>query len=139
MVDHFSGRLTWLAPLAVLAFSVPAAAMAEPAQQQADHERAASIPFADHGGIWDWRGEGDSTVYFEDNHHQWYRAELFMPAPDLPFVEFIGIDARPSGTLDKFGAVYIHGQRYPFKSFVKVDGPPKKAARADKAETKPKD
>ena len=68
-----------------------------------------------HVGIWDWRAEGHSTVYFEDNHKQWYKAELFSPSPDLPFVEFIGIDARPSGTLDKWGAVYIHGQRYPFK------------------------
>ncbi|MDE2562592.1 MAG: hypothetical protein KGL48_10155 [Sphingomonadales bacterium] len=110
---------------------MPAAAQAKAAQEQ-----SASIPFADHGGIWDWRSEGDSTVYFQDNHRQWYRAELFMPAFDLPFVEFIGIDALPSGTLDKFGAVYIHGQRYPFKSFVKVDGPPKKAEHGDKAKTK---
>jgi len=139
MFDSRSGRAAWLAPLAALALAVPGSAFAEPAQQQAARQPDARIPFADHGGIWDWRSEGDSTVYFQDSHRQWYRAELFMPAFDLPFVEFIGIDAGPTGTLDKFGAVYVHGQRYPFKSFVKVDGPPKKAAHGEKAAAKPKD
>ncbi|WP_338468147.1 DUF6491 family protein [Novosphingobium sp. ZN18A2] len=138
----------WLAPVAALVLAAPATALAQAGQehsgqeqaarqqstkQQSAHEPAASIPFANHGGIWDWRSEGDSTVYFQDSHRQWYRAELFMPALDLPFVEFIGIDAGPTGTLDRFGAVYIHGQRYPFKSFVKVDGPPRKADHGEKA------
>jgi len=86
--------------------------------------REAAIPFANLGGVDDWRADGDRAVYFEDLHHNWYRAELFMPAFDLPYTEYIGIDSRPNGTLDKFGAIYVHGQRYPFESFVKVDGPP---------------
>lgn len=90
---------------------------------------AASIPFANHGGVWDWRADGDRTVYFEDNHKQWYKADLMGFSSDLPFVEFIGLDTSPSGSLDKWSAVYIHGQRYPFSSFVKVDGPPAKHAK----------
>ena len=86
-----------------------------------------SIPFANHGGVWNWRASGDQTVYFQDGHRQWYRAELFSPAHDLPFVEFIGIDSRPNGSLDKWSAIYVRGQRYPFASFEKVDGPPSKA------------
>ena len=123
----------FLLPLAALTMVVsPMAAPALAAQStdkkqdKADSAQSARIPFADTIGVWDWRAEGRSTVYIQDNHKQWYKAELFSPSPDLPFVQFIGIDAGPTGTLDKWGAVYIHGIRYPFKSFVKVDGPPTK-------------
>ena len=118
-------RTIILAPLAALVM-VPGIAMADEPPEQAQTEERAMIPFADTVGIWDWRAEGNRTIYIEDNHRRWYKAVLFSPALDLPFVNFIGIDAGPTGTLDKFGAVYIHGQRYPFASFERVDGPPKK-------------
>lgn len=92
--------------------------------------REAEIPFANHGGVDDWRAVGDSTIYFEDLHRRWYRAELIGPAFDLPFTERIAIDASPTGTLDKFGAIYVRGQRYGFRSFEQVAGPPKKASLA---------
>ena len=118
--------------LAALAIAcVPAIAQAAPAtspQHQAE-ARDASIPFANTVGIWNWEGRGDSTVYFESNNRQWYRATLMAPSFDLPFVNYIGIDAGPTGTLDRFGAVYIHGQRYPFSSFVKIDGKPPAAKK----------
>lgn len=112
---------TLLLPLAAISL------VSSPVLAAENHSRQeAAIPFADHGGIWDWRSSGDQTVYFQDLHRQWYRAKLFSPAFDLPYVEFIGIDARPSGTLDKWGAVYVHGRRYLFQSFEKVGGPPAK-------------
>ena len=115
-----------------LAAAVPTAAQAAPetpapeaaaVQQKA---KGAYIPFADHGGVDNWQSEGESTVYFQDAHRRWYRATLYMPAYDLPYAMQIGIDAGPAGTLDKFGAVVIKGRRYPFRSFVAVDGPPAK-------------
>jgi hypothetical protein len=110
-----------LAPIAALALaSAPALAGNAPPQ------REASIAFADHGGVDDWRAEGDHAIYFKDQHRRWYRAELFGPCFDLPYVEHIGIDARPSGTLDKFGAIYVRGQRCAFRSFEQVPGPPSK-------------
>lgn len=133
-------RRAVLSLAAVTICCLPALAQAQekPATQQAqaDTPKRASnarIPFANRGGIWNWRSEGNSTIYFEDNHRQWYKATLFGPAFDLPYVNFIGIDAGPTGTLDRFGAVYIRGQRYPFSSFVKIAGkPPKKGEDADK-------
>ena len=98
------------------------------AAQTAKAARQASIPFANHGGIWDWRADGENAVYFEDSFGHWYKAELFMPAFDLPFVQFIGIDSGPSGSLDKWGAIYVKGQRYPFKSFAQVPDPTKRKA-----------
>lgn len=97
------------------------------AQAKAPVPPAASIPFADHHGVEDWRAVGDRTVYFEDQHRRWFKATLFSPAFDLPFAEAIGIDSGPLGTLDRFGAVVVRGQRYPFSDFVAVDGPPAKA------------
>jgi hypothetical protein len=110
-----------LAPIAALALAASPALAGNAALR---HE--ASIPFANNGGVDDWRAEGDNTVYFKDLHNHWYRAELFGPAFDLPYVEHIGIDASPSGTLDKFGAIYVKGQRYAFRSFEQVAGPPGK-------------
>jgi hypothetical protein len=83
----------------------------------------ASIPFANRGDVEDWRAQGNNAIWFQDQHRRWYRAELFGPAFDLPFVEHIGIDANPSGTLDKFGAIVVRGHRYGFRSFERMDGP----------------
>lgn len=113
-----------LAPVAALALiAAPALAGNNPVRTEA------SIPFADHGGVDDWRAEGDSTIYFKDQHRRWYRAELFGPAFDLPYVEHIGIDARPGGRLDRFGAIYVRGHRYHFRSFERVEGPPAKRGK----------
>ena len=114
-------QIRLLAPLAALAlFAAPAMASDHPVQHDA------SIAFANHGGVDDWRAEGDRVIYFKDQHRQWYRATLFSPAFDLPYVEQIGIDARPGGTLDKWGGIIVRGQRYSFQSFERVAGPPDK-------------
>lgn len=94
-------------------------------QTAATAQDEASIPFANHGGIWNWQAQGDQTIYFQDNARQWYKASLFAPATDLPFVEAIGVAPGPLGSLDRWSAVYIHGQRYPIQSLVRVSGPPK--------------
>jgi len=86
--------------------------------------RDASIPFANHGGVDDWRAVGNREVWFKDSHRRWYRAVLFSPATQLPYTETIGIDARPSGMLDKFGGIYVRGQHYNFTSFELMSGPP---------------
>lgn len=118
-------QLPLLAPFAALAlFAVPVAANEAPAVQH-----NAAIHFANHGGVDDWRADGDSAIYFKDNRRRWYRAELFSPAFDLPYVEHIAIDSSPSGTLDKWGAIYVRGQRYVFRSFEAVDGPPQRRKR----------
>lgn len=109
----------------LLAMPVMASAKQEEAQpsQSEQAETRARIPFADTVGIRDWRADGRDAIYIEDVHRNWYRAELFAPAPDLPFVFYIGIDAGPTGTLDKFGAIYVDGQRYPIRSFERVPDP----------------
>lgn len=95
----------------------------------------AEIPFANHGGIWSWTtGNDDRTIYFEDQHRQWYKATLIAPAIDLPFTLGMRIDTGPVDTLDKWGAVYVGHQRYPFQSFEKVAGPPERPKKAKKSD-----
>ena len=121
-----------LAPVLAPFLAMAAGALALPASAHAAPPPApprAEIPFADHGGVDNWRAVSDREIWFEDLHHRWYRAILTSPAFDLPYAEYIGIDARPSGTLDKFGAIYVHGQHYPFASFEAMPGPPPKKAR----------
>ena len=118
-------QIRLLGPLAAFALlTAPALASDRPIQRPL--QRDASIAFADHGGVDDWRVESDRVIYFKDQHRQWYRATLFSPAFDLPFVERIGIDARPGGTLDKWGGIIVRGQRYSFQTFERVAGPPEK-------------
>ncbi len=101
------------------------------AAQDAKAQPRAEIPFANHDGIWNWTaGENDSTVYFQDQRRQWYKATLISPAFDLSFANGIRIDAGPTGTLDKWGAIIVGRQRYPFTAFEKVDGPPVRARKA---------
>lgn len=111
--------LTYAAPLAAL-FLTAAPAMAAHAPVQA----SASIPFANHHGVRDWVAQGNDTIYFQDSARRWYKAVLFAPSMELPFATAIGIDSGPMGTLDRWGAVIVRGQRYPFQSFERVAGPP---------------
>lgn len=100
-------------------------ALADPVPPPPPAPQEASIPFANHGGVDDWRAAGDKVIYFKGNHGQWYKAELFSSAFDLTSVDEIGIETRGTDTLDRFGAVIVRGTRYPLRSLVKVDGPPK--------------
>jgi len=117
------------APLAALFLAATPVVAASPARTP-----EASIPFANHHGIRNYVTQGDDTVYFEDNFRNWYKAVLFAPSPDLGFTNAIGIDSGPMGTLDRFGAVIVRGQRYPFQSFERVAGPPVKAGKAKAAQ-----
>lgn len=115
-------RSVLLAPLALLALTGPLAA-------KPTRTPPAEIAFANHGGIDDWRSDGDRTIYFKGNGNRWYKAVLFAPATDLGFREGLRIDTGPTDTLDKWSAVIIHGQRYPFTSFEAIAGKPPKSAR----------
>jgi len=115
----------------LIAPALAALALTTAPQAQADARPArAEIAFADHGGVYDWRAVNSREIWFQDVHRRWFRAVLMGTAPDLPFVEHIGIDARPLGTLDRFGGITVRGQHYNFQSFERMPGPPpKKLAR----------
>lgn len=123
-----------LAPVLALLFAAPPVMATAPADGAST--RPAAIPFANHS-VRNWVSEGDQVIYFEASGRRWYRAVLFAPSTDLPFAQAIGFDTGPAGTLDKWSTLVIRGQRYPIRSFERVDGPPSKArkAKANQSET----
>jgi hypothetical protein len=45
-----------------------------------------TIPFANHGGISDWRRIDDSTLLIKDIHGHWYLAKLQSEVYDLAYL-----------------------------------------------------
>jgi len=99
---------------------------AEKATEAPQKPVEASIPFANQGGIRDWRVMDDVSLRIQDTHGQWYIAKLQSPAWDLHFAESIGFETLPSGTLEKFGAVIVKGRRYAIISLTRTDPPAKR-------------
>lgn len=87
----------------------------------------ARIPFANHGGIDDWRADGDEAIWLKGNHKQWYHATLLGRCIDLDTALTIGFDTGPVGDFDKFSKIIVHGRPCPVTSLVKSDPPPRKA------------
>lgn len=116
-------------PLAALAFVAPAA-YAETAPAAAEAQQEVRIPFANNGGIRDWRSYEKDVLYVQDRQRKWYKATLMSPAFDLRYTEAIGFDTGPTDTFDRFSTVVVAGQRYAVQSLVRVDHPPKKPKKA---------
>ena len=96
------------------------------------HPPDASIPFANHGGIYNWQADRDRGLWVQDIHRNWYYAKLMGPCWGLDFAEGIGFDTRPVGTFDRFSAVIVpRGGRCVVQSFTRSVGPlAKRAAKA---------
>jgi hypothetical protein len=80
-----------------------------------------------HGGVRNVSAAGDETLYIEDQHRRWHRADLMEYCPDLSFAQAIGFATRGPDTLDRFGTLIVRGQRCAIKSRVESGPPPKKA------------
>jgi hypothetical protein len=124
-----------MASLALVAAApLPAMAADEPVQAATIAAEAplpeASIPFANSGGIRDWKDGEDGVVYFQDRQRKWYRAELQTPATGIGFVQFIGVEAGPTGSLDRWSMLSIDGQRYAIRSFTRLEGEPPKRTKS---------
>jgi len=90
----------------------------------------AQIPFANNGGINDWRAENDRVLYVQGQNRQWYKAELMSDCIGLRFAERIGFDTEASGAFNKFSSVKVEGRTCAVTSFEKSDAPPKKEKKA---------
>ena len=106
-------------------FAALAIGVAAPAAA-AEAAKEARIHFVDHGGIRDWRVVDRDTLLIRARGNQWYKAELFMPAYGLPFAHAIGFDTGVVGSFDRFSSIIVRGQRYPLRSLVKVEAPPRR-------------
>jgi hypothetical protein len=93
----------------------------------------AEIPFADKGGIQDWRADNDRVLYVQGQNRQWYKAELMSDCIGLRYAERIGFDTEASGAFNKFSSIKVEGRDCPVSSFEKSDPPPKKEKKAKDA------
>lgn len=105
----------------------PPAAAANPAQSASEPQ--ASIPFANRGGIYDWRVVDSRTVLIQGLDRQWYRASLMSSCFDLPFAQRIGFETNPDGSFDKFSSIKLRSQNCPLVSLVKSAPPAKQSKR----------
>ena len=91
-----------------------------------------AIPFADHGGIRDWRADDNRAMWIEARNGQWYYAEMFGPCFGLNFSERIGFIVEPYGSFDRYSSVVVDGQKCFVESLRRSD-PPSKLSRGDAA------
>jgi hypothetical protein len=114
-----------LALAAGFVLAIPALA-APPPQPSGPPAEEARIPFVDFGGVYNFRAYDDETVYIQDRHRDWYRAEVIGPCRGLPWAERIGVDTRGSPTFDRFATLLVEGERCQLTSLVRSEKPPKR-------------
>jgi hypothetical protein len=89
----------------------------------------ASIPFADHGGVYNWQGDGEKGLWVQSGHRQWYYGTFSSPCRGLDRTETIRFKFSPGGTMDRYTTIATRdsfGECW-LSSFTKSEGPPKKS------------
>lgn len=114
--------LCLLACVAVADTPAPTAAAAAAAEVQ--------IPFANHGGIYNWQVVDDRTVLIQGQNRKWYKATLMSSCINLSFAERLGFESNVDGSFDKFSSIQTRDQKCPLVSLVETTPPPKKVKKA---------
>ena len=115
------------AAIAGVALSLTATmATAEAAKPAAPAE--ASIPFAaNHGGILNWRADGNKGLYVQGPRRQWYYAKFIGSCPGVNFANTLAFNTAPMGSFDRWSTVIVPREgRCNLQSVVASDGPPSK-------------
>lgn len=86
-----------------------------------------SIPFANFGGIDDWRADGNKALYVKGRRsNEWYYAKLFSTCHGLNFANTIGFESTPPQDFNRYSTILVDGQRCALISLVKSEKPPAK-------------
>jgi len=84
-----------------------------------------SIPFADHGGIFDWRANGDNGIWVQSVQRQWYYGTFVGTCLGLGSAPRIGFATDATGGFDRWSAIIVpHEPRCRLSSFEPSAGPP---------------
>lgn len=87
-----------------------------------------TIPFANQGGVYDWKADRDRGLWIQDVHGQWYYAKLMSPCTGLNFANTIAFDTHPMGNFDRFSAIIVpHRGRCVVQSLRLSGAPPGKS------------
>ncbi len=119
-----------LSPLAVGAIDAPSGDAA--AAPSAAAPKEASIPFANHGGIYNWGVVDNQTLLIQGRNRKWYKATLFAPCSNLPFAQTIGFKTNAGGSFDKFSSIVVRRRRCSLTSLVEIPPPVKQPNKAHK-------
>jgi hypothetical protein len=109
-----------IAALAVSAACVPSVRAEEPAALSRPE-----IPFANHGGIYDWKADGENAILIKSLSGKYYRATFMSRCIGLQFAQTIGFVTTGTDTLDKFGSILLHHEHCQFQSFDAIPKPDK--------------
>ena len=82
-----------------------------------------SIPFANHGGIRNWRADDNRSMWIEGRDGQWYHAEMFGPCFGLDFADRVGFVVAPYGSFDRYSSVIVDGQKCAIDTLRRADPP----------------
>ncbi|MBI1251192.1 MAG: hypothetical protein GC189_06955 [Alphaproteobacteria bacterium] len=112
------------AAFALSACATPAPQSDEPSIADTDAQaEQASIPFADFGGIRDWRAGPENSLLIEGRTGHWYRATFFQNCTGLRFADVLAIDQGPGNRVDRFSSVIVDGRRCNFRTLVEIPDP----------------
>jgi hypothetical protein len=91
----------------------------------------ASIPFVDHGGIYNYEVDrGGEGLWIQDRSRKWYYARFFTRCSDLPYAFQIGVKSwGASDTLDRGSTILVGHDRCAISSLVRSGPPPKKVKK----------
>jgi hypothetical protein len=85
----------------------------------------AEIPFADLGGIRNWRAEGNRAIDIESARGEWFHATFAAPCDGLQFRDTVAFVTAGPNVLDRFGSVIVRGgERCYFETFERMPAAP---------------
>ncbi len=111
---------------AIVACLIATAAIADTPAAPNTPAAETQIPFANHGGIYNWQVINERTLLIQGQNRKWYKATLMSACFDLPFAEQLGFEANSNGSFDKFSSIKARGQNCPLISLVETTPPPRK-------------
>jgi hypothetical protein len=84
-----------------------------------------AIQFADLGGIWDWRANGDHGIWVQAVNRQWYYGVFAGTCLGLNQAQRVGFLFGPAGQFDRWSSIIVPRQsRCYLRSFEPSGGPP---------------
>lgn len=81
------------------------------------------IAFADHGGIRDFKPDGDYGLWIQDSKRRWHYATLSFPCSGLRFSTSVGFETGGLSSFDRYGWVNVNGMRCDVASVVTAEKP----------------
>lgn len=81
------------------------------------------IAFANHGGIRDFRADGDYGLWIQDNKKRWYYAALSGRCSGLGFANTIGFETFGMSDFDRSSSIHVEGMPCYVTSLVTAEKP----------------